>query len=125
MAAATLVVVASLAAVIVPRFGNGSAAPQIPGSPAAPTAAEVSPICSTTIPAKVLGPASAALPASPVSTVVTPSGGVANFAATSSALYVNNGTQLVTYSLSGAQESAFNLPSLFTKSYAGTPVIDP
>jgi hypothetical protein len=125
MAAATLVVVASLAAVIVPRFGNGSAAPQIPGSPAAPTAAEVSPICTTTTPAKVLGPASTALPTSPVSTVVTPSGGVANFAATSSALYVNNGTQLVTYSLSGAQESAFNLPSLFTKSYAGTPVIDP
>ena len=31
----------------------------------------------------------------------------------------------MTYSLSGAQESAFNLPSLFTKSYAGTPVIDP
>jgi len=124
MVAATLVVAASLAVVVVPRF-DGTAAPQIAGSPAAPTAAEVSPICTTTTPGKVLGPSSGALPSTPVSTVVTPSGGVTNFAATSSALYVNTGSQLVTYSLSGAQQSAFALPSLFTKSYAATPVIDP
>ncbi len=60
-----------------------------------------------------------------MSKVVTPSGGVTDFAATSSALYVDNGTQLVTYSLSGAEQSAFALPALFTKSYANTPVIDP
>lgn len=107
MAAATLVVVASVATGLVLHTGAGSPTPQIAGSPAAPTAAEVSPICTTTDPASVLGPSSTTLPTSPVSKVVAPSGGVADFAATSSALYVDNGSQLVTYSLSGAQESAF------------------
>ena len=58
-------------------------------------------MCRTTTPASVLGPATS-LPAHPTSTVVTPSGGVVNFAATASALYVDTGTRLVTYSLSGA-----------------------
>ncbi|HEX7443029.1 MAG TPA: hypothetical protein VF320_04020, partial [Acidimicrobiales bacterium] len=57
--------------------------------------------------------------------MTTPSGGVVNFAATSSALYVNTGTRLVTYSLTGVQSASFALPALFTKSYAATPVIDP
>ncbi|HEY4928555.1 MAG TPA: discoidin domain-containing protein [Acidimicrobiales bacterium] len=123
MAAATLVAVASVLVALWPGPG-ASTGPQIPGSPPAPTAAEVSPVCTTTDPTSALGPA-AVLPAAPVSTVTTPAGGVVNFAATSSALYVDTGTRLVTYSLAGAQLSSFALPALFTKSYAATPVIDP
>jgi len=125
MAAATLVLVASLAVVIGPRIG-GAASSQIPGSPAAPTAAETSPQCTTTNPAAVLGPQSSSLPSKPVSTVVTPSGGVTGFTATSSDLYVNNGTQLVTYSLTGARQGAFTLPTSFdTGSVVSQPVVDP
>ena len=76
MASATLVVVASLATGMALTTGAGSTTPQIPGSPAAPSASEVSPICTTTDPASVLGPASSTLPTAPVSKVVTPSGGV-------------------------------------------------
>jgi len=123
MAAATLVAVASVLVAVWPGSG-ASTGPQIPGSPPAPTAAEVSPVCTTTNPASALGPATA-VPPSPVSTVTTPSGGVVNFAAASSALYVNTGARLVTYSLTGVQQSSFALPALFTKNYAATPVIDP
>ena len=56
---------------------------------------------------------SGSLPSKPVSTVVTPSGGVAGFTATSSDLYVNNGTQLITYTLAGAKVGSFTLPSAF------------
>ena len=48
-------------------------------------------MCTTTTPAS-LGPASA-VPANPVSTVVTPPGGVVSFAATSVDLYVDTGTR--------------------------------
>ncbi|MGD0882910.1 MAG: hypothetical protein ABSB09_15200, partial [Acidimicrobiales bacterium] len=48
-----------------------------------------------------------------------------NFAATGSDLYVNTGTRLVTYSLSGSEVSSFALPAHFTKSSAFTPLIDP
>ena len=77
-----------------------------------------------TTPASVLGPA-VSLPGSPVSTLATPSGGVVNFAATSSAIYVNTGSRLNTYSLSGVLQASFALPPLFTKSHAATPVVDP
>ncbi|HEY5110013.1 MAG TPA: discoidin domain-containing protein [Acidimicrobiales bacterium] len=123
VAIATLVVVASLFVALWPGSG-ASTGPQIPGSPPAPTAAEVSPVCTTTSPESALGPA-APLTSSPVSTLAAPAGGVVNFAVTSSALYVNTGTRLVTYSLSGVQQTSFALPALFTKSYADTPVIDP
>ncbi len=123
MAAATLVAVASVLVAVWPGSG-ASSGPQISGSPPAPTAAEVSPVCTTTDPTAALGPA-AVLPAAPVSTVTAPAGGVVNFAATSSALYVDTGSRLVTYSLTGVHLSSFALPALFTKSYAATPVIDP
>jgi hypothetical protein len=123
VAVATLVLVAS-SFVAIWHHSGASGAPQIPGGPPAPTAAEVSPVCTTTSPASALGPAASST-ASPVSTLATPSGGVVNFAATSSALYVNTGTRLATYSLSGSLQASFALPPLFTKSYAATPVIDP
>ena len=48
-----------------------------------------------------------------------------DFAATSSALYVDNGTQLVTYSLlRGPEDCLQRCRCRFTKSYAATPVID-
>ena len=71
----------------------GLPTPQIAGSVAAPTAAEASPICDAPDPSAILGP-SIHPAANPTSTVVTPSGGVANFAATSSDLYVDTGSQL-------------------------------
>ena len=42
-------------------------------------------------------------PANPTSTLVTPPGGVANFTATSTNLYVITGSQLITYTLSGSR----------------------
>ena len=127
----TVLGIASVAAIIavgvpvaVPAHAS-SPSPQIPGGPAAPTAAEVSPICTTTTPASALGP-SASLPANPVSKLVTPAGGVTGFAATSSGLYVDNGTELITYTLGGAQVSAFTLPAAVAGGNSITsPVIDP
>ena len=124
MAAATLVVVATVTVSLWTGSGTGAPVPQIPGSVAAPTASEITPMCTTTVPQSSLGP-STSVPAAPVSTVVKPSGGVENFAATSSNLYVDTGTRLVTYTLGGAAVSSFALPANFTANSASTPVIDP
>ncbi len=126
LTASALVVLAVLASLGGPRpAGAGTAAaPQIPGSPAAPTAAEITPICTTTTPASTLGPAPA-LPPHPVSTVAAPAGGVVGFAATSSGLYVDTGTDLVTYSLAGLPLRSFPLPTGFTGTAAAAPVVDP
>ena len=118
----------ALLTVAVPVGGPAHAAapsPQIPGSPTAPTAAEVSPICTTATPASVLGPASNT-PANPVTKLVTPAGGVAGFAATASDLYVDTGSTLVTYTLAGAQVSAFTLPAdVVGGNVVSEPVVDP
>ncbi|MGO8871930.1 MAG: discoidin domain-containing protein [Acidimicrobiales bacterium] len=123
-----LVAVTATASVLGAVLGTSHAvasAPQIAGSVAAPTASEVSPICQAPSPAADLGPAQT-LPSDPTSTVVTPPGGVVNFAATSTDLYVDTGSQMITYSLSGTQVAAFTLPSGVTGSVNMTqPVIDP
>ena len=125
VAVAALVVLGGLTAGLWSVSGAGSPAPQIPGSVAAPTATQITPVCQTTIPASALGPATS-LPTNPVTAVVAPSaGGVVNFTATSSALYVNTGSRLVTYSLAGVQESSFALPAHFTGNSASAPVVDP
>jgi hypothetical protein len=99
--------------------------PQSPGSPAAPTASEISPVCTTTTPSSVLGPSSST-PANPVSKLVTPAGGVSSFAATASNLYVNTGSQLVTYTLAGNPVGSFPLPANFGGgNEVSQPVIDP
>ena len=103
----------------------GPPTPQIPGSVAAPTAAEVSPICNAPDPSVVLGPA-ASLPANPTSTVVTPPGGVDSFTATSTNLYDVTSTQLITYTLTGSEVSSFSLPSGFSGGNSiSQPVVDP
>jgi len=100
--------------------------PQIAGSPAAPTASEISPVCTTTTPASTLGPATN-LPSQPTSTVVKPPGGVDNFTATATDLYVDTGSQLITYTLAGAQVSAFTLPAQFAGNADEVyqPLVDP
>ncbi len=99
--------------------------PQIAGSPAAPTASEISPVCTTTTPSTVLGP-STTVPANPVSKLVTPTGGVENFAATATDLYVYTGSQLAIYTLAGAPVTAFALPATFgSADEVSQPVIDP
>ena len=99
--------------------------PQISGSVAAPSAAEISPICDAPTASGTLGPATS-LPSSPTSTLVTPAGGVVNFTTTSTDIYVNTGSQLITYSLSGSEVSSFTLPSGFAGSdEVSDPVIDP
>jgi hypothetical protein len=123
LAVAVLAVLGTLTAVVWTGPGATSTAAQLPGSPAAPTAAEVTPVCQTTTPAASLGP-STSLPANPTATVVTPSGGVVDFATTASALYVDTGTNLVTYSLSGAQQGSFALPAKFTGSSVTALVVD-
>jgi len=119
-----LAVLAGVTTVLWPGAATSPPVPQIPGSPAAPTADEITPICTTTTPAAVLGPSST-LPADPTSTLVNPSGGVVNFAATSSDLYVDTGTQLVTYTLSGSKVASFALPAHFTGNSSSSPVVDP
>ncbi len=124
VAVVVLAVLGTLTAVVWSGAGTAAPTPQIPGSPAAPTAADVSPMCTTTDPAAVLGP-STSLPSTTTSTVVTPSGGVVTFVATSSDLYVNTGTQLATYTLAGSEVGSFALPYGFTSSEGPTaPVID-
>ncbi len=124
LAAAVIVTLATVGAASGGLSGTAAPTPQIPGSPAAPTAADVSPMCTTTDPAAVLGP-STSLPSTTTSTVVTPSGGVVTFVATSSDLYVNTGTQLATYTLAGSEVGSFALPYGFTSSEEPTaPVID-
>jgi hypothetical protein len=127
-----LVVVAvtliAIPAVLVGLIGTSHAqsvvTPQIAGSVAAPTTAEVSPVCDAPNTSSTLGPASS-VPSSPTSTVVTPTGGVDNFTATSTGIYVDTGTALVTYSLAGAQVGSFALPSGFTGgNEISQPVVD-
>ena len=61
-----------------------------------------------------------------MSTVVTPTGGVDSFAATSTDLYVDTGTQLVTYTLAGASVCSFALPAHFAGAdEVSQPVVDP
>jgi F5/8 type C domain len=99
--------------------------PQIPGSVAAPSASEVSPICDAPDPSSVLGPETT-LPSDPTTTVVTPSGGVSSFSVTSSNLYVNTGSALDTYSLTGSLLRSFSLPGAFASSKEPSePVVDP
>ena len=69
---------------------------------AAPSASEASPICDAPDPQTALGPAPT-LPSNPTSTLISPPGGVVDFTATSSDLYVNTGSQLITYTLSGTK----------------------
>ena len=123
VAAAVLVVVPS----VIGGFGPsaGAPAPQVPGSPAAPTAAEISPVCTTTDPASALGPATTTLPTAPVTTVFTPPGSVVGFTASPTNLYVDDGTRLITTTLTGATVSSFALPTGFTGNSAAQPVVDP
>jgi hypothetical protein len=99
--------------------------PQIAGSPAAPTASEISPVCTTTTPTSALGPAPS-LPPNPVATVINP-GGIDNFTVTAANIYVDNGSQLATYTLGGALVSSFALPVRFAGNtdQVYQPLIDP
>ena len=124
LAVALLAVFGTLTAVAWTGSGATSTASQIPGSPAAPTAAEITPVCQTTTPAASLGPMTS-LPANPVSKVVAPTGGVVEFATTATALYVDTGTNLVTYSLSGVQQGSFALPAKLTGNSVTALVVDP
>ena len=120
-----LATAALVAATVLGTAHATASPPQIAGSPAAPTASEVSPECTTTTPAKVLGPAGATLPSKPVSTVVTPPGGVTSFAATSTNLYVNTGTRVAIYTLAGAAIGSFALPAAFADAnVVSQPVVD-
>ena len=121
---AVLAVLGTLGGLLWVGTGTSTPTPQIPGSPAAPTAAEITPVCTTTTPATSLGPATS-LPSDPTAEVVAPTGGVVDFTATAAALYVDNGTRLETYSLTGVPLGSFPLPAHFTGSSASTPVVDP
>ena len=105
----------------------GPPTPQISGSVAAPSAADISPICDAPDPTGILGPSSS-VPSDPTSTLVSPPGGVVNFTATSTDLYVDTGSQLVTYTLAGSEVRSFNLPSVIVDrqgNEVSQPVIDP
>jgi hypothetical protein len=125
VALSTTVLAASLTAAFVgTSHAQSVVTPQIAGSVAAPTTAEVSPVCDAPNTSSTLGPASA-VPSSPTSTVITPSGGVDNFTATATNIYVDTGSVLDTYSLAGALVSSFPLPTGFTGgNEISQPVID-
>jgi hypothetical protein len=122
---AVLVVLASGIGLFMGSAHAGAPTPQISGSVAAPAAAEVSPICDAPNPTSILGPSSS-LPTTPTSTLVTPPGGVVNFTTTASNIYVNTGSQMIVYNLSGTEVSSFSLPSGFTGGdEVSDPVVDP
>jgi hypothetical protein len=123
--AAVLVVLVSGLGLFMGNAHAGAPTPQVPRSVAAPTAAEVSPICDAPNPSNVLGPWGS-LPSNPTSTLVTPPGGVVNFTTTASEIYVNTGSQMIIYTLSGTEVSSFSLPSGFTGGdEVSDPVVDP
>jgi hypothetical protein len=130
LASVVLGVVVAVATVFSGMFTSahaGSTAPQIAGSVAAPSASEISPVCDAADPTGVLGPSSS-LPANPTSTLINPTGGVVNFTATSSGIYVNTGSQVITYSLTGTEVSSFALPSPIADqngNEVSQPVVDP
>ncbi|MGP0110886.1 MAG: hypothetical protein ACLPR9_18865 [Acidimicrobiales bacterium] len=98
--------------------------PQIAGSVAAPSAADVSPICDAPDASTTLGPAPS-LPSDPTSTVVTPTGGVYDFTVTSSGIYVYTGSMLDTYTLSGSPNGSFAVPAQFgSGDEVSQPVVD-
>jgi hypothetical protein len=73
----SLVVVLAVASVLGGVFSvahAGPPSPQIPGSVAAPTAAEASPICDAPDPTPILGP-EAAVPSNPTHTLIVPPSG--------------------------------------------------
>lgn len=80
----------------------------------APDSSSVTPTCGVPDPGSTLGPA-ASLPSNPVS-VLASGFSVLGFTVTSQAIYVFDGTNLRTYSLSGTSEGSFPLPSAFTGS---------
>jgi hypothetical protein len=125
-ALALLTAAASVPALLVGTTNAGDAAgSQIPGSVAAPSASEVSPVCTAPDPSVALGP-QPSLPQNPAQTLVSPPGGVIAFVATASNLYVNTGSQMVIYTLSGTEVRAFSIPSAFANSQQPTqPVVDP
>ena len=87
----------------------------------------ISPICDAPDPTGILGPSSN-LPSNPTTTLVTPPGGVVNFTATSSNLYVDTGSQLITYTLAGAEVGSFALPPAIVNRHGNEvtqPVVDP
>ena len=116
----------SLALTMLPaRAGNVT--PQIAGSPPAPTASEISPVCTAPAAASVLGP-KPTLDPNPVTSVVVPTGGLVNFTTTPGGIYVDTGSRLVDYSLAGAEVSSFALPAVFPArngNEISAPVVDP
>ena len=116
----------TLAATMRPARATG-VTPQIAGSPAAPTASEISPVCTAPDGTPNLGP-EPTLPADPVHALVTPPGGLVNFTATADGVYVDTGASLAVYSLSGTEERSFALPSVFPDrdgNEISAPVVDP
>jgi hypothetical protein len=114
---------ATLPLVLAPRAGAETLSDPIPGSVPGPAAVSATPGCDLAQISSTVGPAGAAAPG--IATVVSPPGGAATFAATSSDLYVVNGgaTGLGIYSLSGARITSFPLPaSITTNRYNGQPV---
>ncbi|MDE3206507.1 MAG: discoidin domain-containing protein [Acidobacteriota bacterium] len=73
-------------------------------------------------PTAVLGP-SASLPANPLTTVVSPPGGIYTMSVTGTDIYVVNGNGVYTYTLSGAPVAHFSLPGVITtNTFSGLPV---
>ena len=108
--------VASFSLIPVAGFSGATpadAAPQVPGSVAAPTASSVTQSCQMPNPTAVLGPP-ASLPANPLTTVVSPPGGIYTMSVTGTDIYVVNGNGVYTYTLSGALVTHFSLPGVIT-----------
>ena len=101
----------------------GSPATGPGGSASPPSASSITPICGDPHPAKSLGPAPS-LPPNPVH-VIAGTFAVEGFDVTASAIYVFDGANLLTYSLSGEKEGSFALPKEFVRNQVSGPVVDP
>jgi len=95
---------------IAARSHQGSLA-RTSGGVAGPNSSQASPVCDAPGGelAKSLGPAQQ-LPGNPVQVVATPTGGVQTFSVFRRVIYVDTGSQLITYGLSGGERSSFPLP---------------
>ncbi len=104
----------------------GSPTPQISGSVAAPAATGSARSAPPPTPPAYSAPRPP--PSNPTSTLITPPGGVVNFTATSTDLYVDTGSQLITYTLAGSRGQLVQPSTGHRQPYGNEvsqPVVDP
>jgi len=120
---ATITLILSIVALPSSLQSRALAAESIDGSVSPPSSTASTASCQDPEPSQAEGPQST--PSESPTTVVSPPGGVWNFSATSSRLYVVNGNGVGVYSIGGSLLDQFTLPpSLTTNIFTGAAISD-